>query len=90
VRVLQWQGQLVPGAGVQINAKNKEKVVKFGAVNYAKAIKLVDTGNGVLVLELGQPSVGNVEFFVLLALGDSPAEFFYFSCSYAEAIAKLS
>jgi len=89
VGVLQRQSQLVASARVEVDAEYHQQIVEFRAVDYAEAVKLVNAGNRTLVFELGEPGVGDIEFFVLLVLRNRTAELFHLTRSNTQSIAEF-
>ena len=64
--------------------------MKLRPIDDAETEKLVDTGDRVLILELRQPSVGDVKLFILAIFRDGAAKFLNLSRSDSKAIPKLS
>ena len=58
----------------QINSKQKKQVGDLDAVDGAQAVQLMNARDGIGILDLGEPSVGDMEFRLAFRFGDLLAE----------------
>src|SRR5580704_76965 len=69
------RGHLVLDQILQIHAVEEQQVAELDAVNRTQAVKLENARDGVRILDLCQPGVGNVVFGVIFGLRDFVTKF---------------